>query len=199
MNTIIAWSAILSAVWWALQLGFVLTFYAAGQPFGALSDLSNAMNALFLIPVVLYFHAYSSPSNAAVSWPATLIGVAGILAVAGSSFLILFGRISFAASLPPIMAGFAAIGLWIMLQTLALRSQALLPGGLIWLGIIVGIGLAAIGLLFLWGDVNEAWMSGRLFSSPAIYPALAAIAAGYLGLPIWLVMLGRHLLEGVRT
>lgn len=196
MNTVVAWSAILSAIWWGLQLGFVLTFFRAGQPFGALSDLSNALNALFLIPVVLFFHFRAFPAGRAVSLFATVIGSLGILAIASSSLLIMFGRISFGASLPPIMAGFAAIGVWVLMQTLALPSQTALPGHLSWLGIIVGIGLAAIGLLFFWGDVSEAWATGRLLASPAIYPVGAAIAVGYLSLPIWLVMLGRHLLEG---
>ena len=91
VNPIVAWSAILSAIWWGLQLGFVLTFFAVGQPFGSLSDLSNALNALFLMPLVPYFHAHSFPGSGAASLSATPIGVAAILAIAASSFLLLFG------------------------------------------------------------------------------------------------------------
>ena len=97
------------------------------------------------------------------------------------------------------MAGFAAFGVWMLEQILILRNQGVLPEQLIWLGISVGIGLEAIGLLFFWGNVNGTWATGRLLSSPAICPVMAAIAVGYLGLPIWLVLLGRHLLDGART
>jgi len=49
MNTFVGWSMILSAIWWVLQMVFVISFYAIGQPFGALSDFSNAMNVIFLL------------------------------------------------------------------------------------------------------------------------------------------------------
>ena len=39
---------IASGVFWILQLIFVTLFYAVGSPFGALSDLSNAMTFLLM-------------------------------------------------------------------------------------------------------------------------------------------------------
>ncbi|MGA9193200.1 MAG: hypothetical protein WBZ24_15850, partial [Anaerolineales bacterium] len=77
MNGIVGWSLILSAILWGLQMGFVITFYVVGQPFGAFSDLSNAMNVIFLLPLAVFLHAYSYPTQPVISVGSTVLGTAG--------------------------------------------------------------------------------------------------------------------------
>jgi hypothetical protein len=197
MNGIVGWSLILSAIWWGLQMGFVITFYVVGQPFGALSDLSNEMNVIFLLPLAVFLHAYSYPTQPVISVGSTVLGTAGVLSTALASFLILFGRISFEQSLPPIIFGFSAIGIWLALGFILLRIQAVLPPFLAAAGLVVGIGLASIGLLFLWGDAQAAFTTGAVWSNPAIYPVLLLTPVGYIGLPVWAVMTGRQILHMV--
>lgn len=195
MNSVVGWSLILSAIWWVLQMSSVLTFYAVGQPFGALSDFANAMNVLFLLPLAVLLHAYNYPTQPVISVGAAVIGTAGVLSAAIASILILFGRINFAQLLPPVMAGFAAIGIWLAASFILLRSQSVLPSSLTSAGIVVGSGLASIGLLFLWGDVLTAFTSRAIWSNPGIYPVLLLIAVGYVGLPVWTMLLGRQVLN----
>ena len=57
-------------------------------------------------------------------------------------------------------------------------------------------GLASIALIFLWGDVNAACQSGVLWSNPLVYPVLAMVAVGFIGLAVWRVLLGRQLVPG---
>lgn len=195
MSNVVGWSLILSAVWWALQVVFVLMFYAVGQPFGALSDFTNAMNVLFLLPLAVLIHTYNYPTQPAISAVATVLGAAGVLSAALASFLILFGRISFEQSLPPVVAGFAAIGIWLAASCILLRGQAVLSSSFVATGIVVGIGLASIGLLFLWGDMLTNFASGAIGANPAIYPVLILITVGYVGLPVWTALLGRKILQ----
>jgi hypothetical protein len=195
MNMVVGWSLILSALWWGLQMGFVLTFFALGQPWGALSDLSTALNVLFLLPLALFLHAHNYPQGPFLSLLATAFGIAVVLSAAVASLLIFLGRISFEQSMPPVMAGFAAIGIWLALGSFMLRTHSLLPSGVTALGLIVGVGLAAIAVLFMWGDVNAAFTSGNLWSTPIIYPVLALVAVGDLCLPVWAVWFGCELIR----
>jgi hypothetical protein len=194
MHVLVRWSLIMSAAWWLLQMGFVLTFFTLGQPFGALSDLSNALNVIFLLPLGLYLQAQTCPHQPFFSVLAMVVGFAGVLSTALASFLILFGRIDFPQSLPPIMAGFCGIGAWILVGNLLIRGQSVQPISLNAFGTAVGLGLTVIGLLFAWGDINLAFSSGKIWSTPTIYPVLALIAVGYLGLPVWSLLLGRQVL-----
>jgi len=118
-----------------------------------------------------------------------------MLSTGVASFLIVFGRISFEQSQPPVMAGFAAIGIWLTAGFLILRGQAVLPPSLANSGVVVGIGMASIGLLFLWRDVLGAFTTGSVWSNPAIYPVLVLITVGYIGLPVWAVLVGRQILD----
>ncbi len=194
MNTVIGWSLILSAVWWVLQMGFVTTFFVIGQPYGALSNQSNAMNVICLLPLAMLIHIYTYQSQPLLSLSASAVGAAGVLLTAVASYLIMGGKISFAESLPPVMAGFSAIGVWLLAGFLMLRGLAPLPATLVNFGVVVGIGLAAIGLLFLWGDIQAGFTGGAIWSNPLIYPVLALVATGFFGLPVWSLLLGRHLL-----
>ncbi len=89
MNTIVGWSLILSAVWWVLQMAFVTTFFAIGQPYGSLSDLSVALNVILLLPLALCFHIHTYPSQPLLSTASTVVGTAGVASAAVASLLIM--------------------------------------------------------------------------------------------------------------
>jgi hypothetical protein len=189
------WTLIASGIVWLLQLVFVTLLYIVGGPFGALSDFSNALAVLLLLPFALALHRINQAHAAAYSWVALLIGVVGIFTVAVPSILILVGRINFQQSLPPIIAGFAAIGVWLLVSFWILMAHGSLPPNLTRWGLVIGLGLASTGLLLTVSGSNPllGGDSKAFFSNPLLYPAFILVPLGVLGYPFWAVGFGRLL------
>jgi len=194
---LIGWTLIASVVCWILQLIFVSLLYIVGGPFGALSDFTNALAVLFMLPFGFTLHAINKENAAALSLTAWIIGIAGILSVAIASFLIFFGLIDFQQSLPPVMVGFTAIGVWLLISFMIVRSNGDFPRAMSLWGILIGLGLASISLLLIAYNANPLlggdWRS--FLSNPLIYPALILLPLGYLSYPFWAIWVGRMYLS----
>jgi len=193
------WALIASGIAWLLQLVFVTLLYIVGGPFGALSDFSNALSVLLLLPFALTLHKINQTNAAASSWVVLLIGLVGIAAVAVPSILILVGRINFQQSLPPIIAGFAGIGVWLLVSFWILKAHSSLPPNFIRWGLVIGLGLASTGLLLTVSGSNPL-VGGDLkafLSNPLLYPAFVLVPFGVLSYPFWAVWFGRLLAQRV--
>lgn len=195
----IGWTLIASGIAWLLQLVFVTLLYIVGGPFGALSDFSNALAVLLMLPFALALHRINRAHAVVPSRIALLSGLAGIVLVAVPSILILVGKINFQQSLPPIIAGFAAMGIWLLISFWFFQSDGNLPVSLTRLGLIIGLGLAATGLLLTVSESNPL-VGGDIktfLANPLLYPAFILVPLGVLSYPFWAVWFGRLLALGV--
>jgi len=191
-----AWIA--SGAFWILQLLFVVLFYTLGSPFGALSDLSNALTTLLVLPTGFALYRITKGSAPLLSRLTLITGLVGILSNSIASFLILLGIISFAQSLPPIVVGYAAFGVWLASISWLLRRHELAPAGGTAGGMVIGTTLGTIGLIG--PSINAGLFTGggvaALFSNPLMYVVLPLFPVGYFGYPLWVIWSGRRLLAG---
>jgi len=194
----LGWTLIVCGISGVLQLIFVTLLYTVGQPFGALSDFSNAVMVLLILPLAFALYSMNREQSAFLSLIALLIGIAGILSTAIASFLIFLQRIDFAQSLPPIIAGFAGIGLMLLTASWIARSNNSLSSNVTLWGILIGTGLASLILLVLVvsGDFSKFLDGGGgVLSNPLIYPGFALGVLGYIGFLIWAIWLGQMMVE----
>jgi hypothetical protein len=196
-NTL-GWTLIASGVFWILQLIFVTLLYTVNPLFGSWSDFSNAVTVLLMLPFVWALYNLTRDQNQVVSMIAALFGIAGIISAAVPSILIIIDRMTFQQTLPPIIAGFGAIGLWLLLHFLLARAGGELPGRVTLWGIVIGLGLFSFsGLLTV--DMHAIFTGGGMggfWSNPLVYPAITVGALGYFAYPVWVIWLGRMIANG---
>jgi hypothetical protein len=160
----------------------------AGELSGSASDLAGSLSVAFMIPVALALGG-RLPRRRAVR----LTQVAGFTAMAvltlGGPLLVL-GVLAFEVETPIAMAAWIVLCVWLLLvNRWLLRSGGLDPrvarlGGLLGAGLLAGYVIVGLGLLLPW----MSWPQLVVFG----VGALVGLPA-YLGIPVWFVLLGRHL------
>jgi len=195
---LVGWTLVTSGVWWILGLVFVTLFYIVGQPFGALSDFSSALSVVLMLPFVFEMHRKNNQEAGILSLIALVAGIMGILMVAIASIMIILGTINFKQSLPPVLGGYASIGVWMFITGLILRANSSYPPKMITWEIVIGLGLASIGLLLTALSPDPGVISNwkTIWTNPLIYPSFILVPVGYLSYPIWVFWVGRMFLEG---
>jgi hypothetical protein len=122
-----------------------------------------------------------------------MLALIGAVVVPVGSALVVSGRAGWFRAGFYTMAGFAAIGLWLVGQNLVAQQGNGWSQGLVIAGLVVG-GLMALGLLAipgLFGSV-DSWESVPWYIK---YVGMAASSLGWLVLyPFWCLWLGRMLL-----
>jgi hypothetical protein len=160
----------------------------AGELSGPASDLVGSLSVACMIPVALALGG-CLPRRRAVR----LTQVAGLTAMAvlilGGPLLVL-GMLAFEVETPIAMAAWVVLCLWLLLVNRWLRLSGALPVRVARLGEVLGAGLLS-GYVVVGLGLLLPWMS---------WPQLVVFGVGvlvglpaYLGVPIWFVLLGRHL------
>jgi hypothetical protein len=181
LSPLYAWSAFLSAA--ATLLTFItgILFFAKGQPYGSLNDISSIFQVLLMAPLVVLLLSMTSINHPFLGILAALTGISGILLSALGQGLLVFKRIDFEGSLKFFPAG-AAIGAWLILACSLMLGDGTLPPLLAWLGIFAGTGYVLAVAGFLRGGQQHI-----LF-----YVGALMLVIGY---PAWAIWLGRLLLS----
>jgi len=155
---------------------------------GSASDLVGSLSAAFMIPVALALGRRLPQRRAARLTQAAGLAAMALLTVGGP--LLVLGVLSFEVVTPISMAAWVVLCVWLLLLNRWLRVSGALRLRVARLGEVLGAGVLAgyviVGLGFL-----LPWMS---------WPQLAVFGVGvliglpaYLGVPVWVVLLGRHL------
>ncbi len=155
---------------------------------GSASDLLGSLATAFMIPVALFLGKRLPRRR-----PARLTQAAGltgmVLLTVGGPLLVL-GVLTFDVQTPIAIGAWITIGLWLLLVNRWLRLSDALPYRVARLGEFAGAGFLA-GYLVVGLGLLLPWMS---------WPQLAVFGVGiliglpaYLGIPVWFVLLGRHL------
>jgi hypothetical protein len=177
------WSAYVSAA--ANILGFVtlIAFFAVGEPFGVINDLTTVVLGLSMMPLAFVLHELHRRAAPRLSFGAFVIGVLAMISAAVLQALLVLGLVEFGLTLVAVPVAFGVIGVWLVLNSYLGHSSRTLPSGLIWVGIVAGGAFVLVIVGFLLGGQQHP---------------LAAV--GGLGAvicyPVWAVWFGRLLLSG---
>jgi hypothetical protein len=155
---------------------------------GSASDLLGSLSTAFIIPVALFLGKHLPRRRAAC-----YVQVAGLVAMVILSIggpLLVLGVLAFEVETPISMVALTFLGLWLSLVNRWLRRSNVLPyrlvrfGGLLGAGFLAGAVIVGLGLLLPW----MSWPQLVVFGV-----GILVGLPGYLGIPVWFVLLGRYL------
>ena len=160
----------------------------AGDLSGTASDLVESLSAAFMIPVALALGGRLPQRRGARLMQAAGLAAMALLAIGGP--LLVLGVLSFEVETPIAMAAWIILCVWLLLLNRWLRLSDALSVRVARLGEALGAGLLA-GYVVVGMGLLLPWMS---------WPQLVVFGVGvliglpaYLGIPVWFVLLGRHL------
>jgi hypothetical protein len=155
---------------------------------GSASDLLSSLATAFMIPVALFLGGNLPRRRAARFIQAAGFTAMTLLTIGGP--LLVLGVLAFDVQTPIAIAAWIMLSVWLLLVNRWLRPSGTLPYRVVWFGEFAGAGFLA-GYAVVWLGLLLPWMS---------WPQLVVFGAGvlvglpaYLGIPVWFVLLGRHL------
>lgn len=198
-SQLVGWSAVLGGIVAAIGFVSLILLFVVGEPFGTINDLLSIPTAVLMMPLVFALLRLNAPESRAMAWLAFIAGLAGFVASAAGSALLVAGRIDFNRSLVFGIGGFGLIGLWALLNSIAGLRAHLLPPGVAWMGILLGVFPALLlPLVMSPGRIEGALtgMAGGAAVSPGMMLVMVVGFVCYGGLPVWFILMGRLFLSG---
>jgi hypothetical protein len=192
----VGWMAIAGGVIGIIGFISLALLFIVGEPFGTINDVLAIPAGILMLPLVFVLYRFNA-NHPIMSLVASIAGFVGFIATAIGSILLLSGRISFDQSLFTGIGGFGLIGLWVLLNSVAGLREHVLPAGLAWMGILLGL-TPSLALIFVpRADViaraleGMAGQSAGFQMSPLLTIVFALGALSYAGLPVWFILIGR--------
>jgi hypothetical protein len=155
---------------------------------GSASDLLGSLATAFMIPVALFLGGCLPRRRAVRFTQASGLTAMALLTVGGP--LLVLGVLTFEVETPIAIVALIVLAIWLLLVNRWLRLLDALSYRVVRLGELVGAGFLA-GYAVVGLGLLLPWMS---------WPQLVVFAIGvliglpsYLGIPVWFVLLGRHL------
>jgi hypothetical protein len=192
-----------SPVLWAWTTGvaglvanvLLVLFFLLGQPFGAgggptwfgtANDVVVIVQFLTFIPVALALRRWL-PSTQSMRI-ATVAAVGAMLAVAILQSLLVAGVLEFDVQVILVVATFLVVYAWVIAVSSTGHRYGTLPRPVTRFGLLLGVSypvglvVASAGLLFPWGSAAQLAF---------VIPGVVIGAIGWLGLPVWPLVLAR--------
>jgi hypothetical protein len=182
-------SALIAAVATVVGAVTLVLFFARGQPWGTINDVSSVVLMLAMIPVAMVIAVFEMERVTTVALVVAGIGIVGMLAAAVLQALLVARRVTYEGSVGAVLGAGAVVGAWYVLAGL-LASGTALEGPLAWLAVASGIGFIAMAVGFRIGSERHplAIIGGivLLFASTAFLSILGArLVSGDLAVPAW--------------
>lgn len=214
------WSAYVSAGIAIIGAIALLLFYGLEAPqvlatgsnsqqvFGPLSDYAGLFQYLAMLPLTVALYQLAPARKQRQSWVAAILGLTGLLTAALAQFLLVAHIIDVTVNLPIILVGIVFIGMWLVAANRLARASGVLSLRPTLLGTFTGAMLAALGVLTLLMMMAYAISSTAitnlgtfLLDNPVLIGAIIvvltpALLAYFIGVPVWLIGIGRRLLAG---
>jgi hypothetical protein len=169
------WSAVVSGI--ATIVGFVtlIAFFALGEPWGTINDITSIFLALSIVPVLLTLHRNQDHFVPVFSLAAFVIGVMAMLVAASFQTLLVLRVIEFAQTAIVVPGAFAVFGVSLLFYSYTTHAIKSLPRRLTWLGMISGTGyILVIAGIFIGGQENPLTAIGG-FTAVICYPIWAIL------------------------
>ena len=174
---------------------FLIAFFALqashpedGTSLGSANDLVGSLASAFMIPVALALSAWLPDRR--LSRITQVVGLLAMAVLTVGGPLLVSGVLAFNVQAPIMVSAWMVLCLWLFLINRGLRLSAVLRPRLARLGEVLGagtlVGGAVVGLGFL-----LPWMSWPQLVVFGMSGVLGVI--GMLGIPVWFLLLGRHL------
>jgi hypothetical protein len=174
---------------------FLIAFFALqashpedGTSLGSANDLVGSLASAFMIPVALALSAWLPDRR--LSRITQVVGLSAMAVLTVGGPLLVSGVLAFNVQAPIMVSAWMVLCLWLFLINRGLRLSAVLRPRLARLGEVLGagtlVGGAVVGLGFL-----LPWMSWPQLVVFGMGGVLGVI--GMLGIPVWFLLLGRHL------
>ena len=160
---------------------------SGGASFGPANDLVGSLTTAFMVPVALALSAWLPDRR--MAWIARILGLSALAVLTVGGPLLVFGALSFEVQAPIVTAAWLVLCLWLILVNRMLLFSGVLAPRVARLGESVGAGTAAGIAIFGLGV-----LPGMSSVQAILFGFGGAIAViGMLGIPLWFVLLGRHL------
>jgi hypothetical protein len=160
----------------------LVLFFARGQPWGTVNDVSSVVLMLALIPVALLVATLESETVTTVALVVAGLGILAMAAVAVLEALLVARRVTFEQSKGPVLFGSMVVGVWYIASGL-LAGRTGLEGLPASLAIAAGTGFVAVGLGFAIRDERHPLST-------------SGGALAFAGSTAFLVLLGSRLVTG---
>jgi hypothetical protein len=197
-------------VLWALTSGItgllanvlLILFFLLGQPFGVDGPLAEAgqdfmwfgsandvviiVQFLTFIPVALALRRWLPPTRSLRV--ATAAAVGAMVVVAILQLLLVTELLAFDVQVVLVVAMFLVVYAWVIAVSSTGHRHGTLPRSVTRFGLLLGVSfpvglvIAAAGLLFPWGSAAQFAF---------VVPGVVIAAIGWLGLPVWPLVLAR--------
>lgn len=175
------WSALVSAIATILGLVTLIIFFALGQPWGTINDITSVVLALSLLPVLLALHRLHRHNAPAISLAILILSMVALLVVVAFQTLLISGTITFAQTAVVVPVAFGVFGAALVVYGGFAYVDGLLPRRLALLSIAAGIGYIAVIVGFILGGQEHPL---------AVIGGLMAVIC----YPIWAIWFGRMIL-----
>ena len=180
---IAGWSAYLAAVVAIISYAALFVFFAVGGVFGPINDAASVVQMIFMLPVALALYFLFRPLSPLISLAALVFATVAMVGIAILQALLVLRRVRYEQTLLPVLTLGGILGVWWILIGVQSLIGGMLPNGLRWASIAVGLSAILLVIGFRSGGERHP---------------LAAI--GFLTnailVPIWLFWIGRVLLSG---
>ncbi len=174
---------------------FLIVFFAfqfsslgGGASFGSANDLVGSLATAVMVPVVLALSAWLPDRR--LRWISRILGLSALTVLAVGGPLLVLGVLSFEVQAPIAVAAWMVLCLWLLLVNRWSRLSAILVpwvarlGEFLGAGTVAGIVIVGLGVL----------LPGASWAQPVVFGIGGVLAlVGMLGIPVWFLILGRHL------
>ena len=138
LTRLAGWCAYASGIVSIFGIVFLIAFFTVGGIFGPLNDLAIIVQYALMLPIAFVVQQLLRPHRPILSLAATVVGIAGMLAVIFLQALLVAGVLPFSRQIGMVSIAFLVVLVWFVFTGHLGRSTDQLPKGLL-LHILAGL------------------------------------------------------------
>src|SRR3989440_3203527 len=160
---VMGWLAVASGTVAAVGVLFIIGMFlmfsvnmtSTGEKLGAINDVVILIQYLLALPLTFAVHQLVQARSPVLSIVATLIGVAGMVAIVVLQYLLVTGALTFEQQVGPVSVALLAVAVWLVVSGYLGRSSGQLPRSLL---------MSILGASYIGYPIWAFWLGRRLLS-----------------------------------